>query len=188
MTDIYLSANELTGEIPDISGLTALGVFRVSGNQLSGTPPDAPVNLADGGSWLCPNLLHETQDLDWDAATGQTPWSIGCTPGWLVSTSAGSGGSIAPQRGVVDGQTTDIVITPDAGFEIDAIAGGASSCGGARNGTTFTIAAITDDCSVEVTFKQTAEAVAPIPTLGQCALLLLGMVLAGLGAGRLRRH
>ncbi len=181
------SNNQFTGSIPDLTALTLLEVFKVENNQLTGNPPAAPATLWDGWSYLCPNFLHTpaptpADDAAWNGATGEMPWSAQCTPGYLVSTEAGAGGSIDPSRAVVTGQTTTITVTPDATHLIDTVT---STCGGALNGSTWTTAAINTDCLVSATFKAKAgAAVTSVPTLGEWALMLL----AGLGLRRLPRQ
>ncbi|MCK8604331.1 LamG domain-containing protein [Desulfoferrobacter suflitae] len=69
---------------------------------------------------------------------------------YLVSTSAGPGGSISPSFQTVDeGATASFTITPDAGYTID----GASGCGGSLSGTTYTTGPVTADCEVTVSFS-----------------------------------
>jgi hypothetical protein len=74
--------NRLTGSVPSLAGLNALIRFRIENNQLSGAipAPPSPTNaLLPGESELCPNQLTVSVDAAWDAATGSTPWSTGCT-------------------------------------------------------------------------------------------------------------
>lgn len=66
-----------------------------------------------------------------------------------VSTSAGANGSISPaSRSVAYGNTTTFTLTPDQGYQI----AGASGCGGALNGATYTTGAITSACTVTASF------------------------------------
>lgn len=68
-----------------------------------------------------------------------------------VSTSAGANGSISPTaRSVAYGSTTTFTLTPDQGYQI----AGASGCGGALNGSTFTTGSITGACTVSATFVE----------------------------------
>lgn len=192
LESFWVSGNQLTGAIPSLTGLTALKHFFAYGNQLTGTPPGVPIDvtLNAAGSWLCPNFLHTPSptDLAWNAAVGGT-WSDGCTPGYLVSTSAGAGGSVDPSRAVVAGATTAVAVTPDATHQIDAVT---STCGGALSGDSWTTDPINADCTVTASFKAKAiapAAVTPVPTLGEWALMALAGLLAGLGLRRLpRRH
>jgi Leucine-rich repeat (LRR) protein len=83
-----VSANQLSGAIPSLAGVAALRSFRVHGNQLTGAVPavPTPINLLNaGGSRLCPNPLTPSVDSAWDAATGSTPWSVGCGTPFSVS-------------------------------------------------------------------------------------------------------
>jgi Leucine rich repeat N-terminal domain len=86
-----VSTNQLNGAIPSLAAVSALRSFRVHDNQLTGAVPavPTPTNLLNaGGSRLCPNPLTPSVDSAWDAATGSTPWSVGCgTPFTLSQTS-----------------------------------------------------------------------------------------------------
>jgi len=184
-----VSANQLTGPIPPLTGLNALETFYVYTNQLTGTPPAAPTGLVAGQSLLCPNLLHTPADAGsdaaWNTAVGGT-WSTDCTPGYVVTPSAGSGGSASPLQGVVADQTATLTFTPDAGYVVNTVV---STCGGTQNGNSFTTGPVTADCTVRATFKAAPPAASPtaVPTLGEWALALLGLLAAALGLRRLRR-
>lgn len=91
-----VESNQLDGNAPDLASLSALRVFRVGNNQLTGTvpnPPDLGV-LTTAGSSLCPNSLvpastpESAVDLIWDSATGNTPWSVGCSGAPVVIAAA----------------------------------------------------------------------------------------------------
>jgi hypothetical protein len=72
-----------------------------------------------------------------------------------VTPSAGPKGSIAPStpQTVNDGSTAVFTLTPDAHYGIADVTG----CGGSLNGSTYTTAPVTADCTVSATF-------APLPT------------------------
>ena len=178
------SNNQLSGTIPNLDGLPALLFFLVDHNQLSGTPPPTPASLLDTGSMLCPNLLHAPSPSDtlWNNATAGATWFADCTRGYLVTASATAGGSISPSQGVADGGTATFAITPQAGQEVDSVI---SACGGTRTGNSFTTDPVRADCSLTVSFRAAAV---PVPTLGQWALMVLGLLLAGLGARRVRQR
>lgn len=189
----WVMNNQLVGPIPGLAGLTALNDFRVSTNRLTGTPPTAPASLNAGGSSLCPNLLHAPSPTDaaWSTATGETDWSRWCTPGYLVTPSAGAGGSIAPTQAsaLLPGDTVAFTVTAEAGYLLDSVTG---SCGGTLVADTFTTDPVSADCTVVASFR--AEPVVPptastkpVPAWGVWGLLLTGLLAAGLGAGRLRR-
>ena len=77
-----VSYNRLTGPMPSLAGLNALQAIQVSNNQLSGPVPVAPASLVPNASSLCWNRFTlstgSANDLAWDAATGDTPWSRLC--------------------------------------------------------------------------------------------------------------
>ncbi|WP_406623245.1 IPTL-CTERM sorting domain-containing protein [Acidovorax sp. SDU_ACID1] len=159
-----VSHNELVGPIPSLDGLTALQAFGVQSNRLSGPPPVPPASLAAGGSSLCPNLLHPSSpdDAAWDTATGATPWAFTCTRGYLVSTSAGTGGSISPPQGVQAGQTATLTLTPDSNYEISSVT--TSGCTGGTldaNAGTYTTGAVNADCYVSAWFRAAAGTIVP---------------------------
>ena len=69
---------------------------------------------------------------------------------YTVSASAGSGGSINPTSVTVNhGSTTDLTVTPDAGYSIATVEG----CDGTLAGNTYTTGSITDDCTVTASFS-----------------------------------
>lgn len=119
-----VSANQLTGAIPSLAGVSALRGFRVHDNALTGAAPavPSPVNLLSaGGSRLCPNALTPSVSAAWDAATGSTPWSVGCGAPFTVSQTS------SLDFGVVS------VATPGAGQDVvltntSANAGSIVSC------------------------------------------------------------
>lgn len=107
---------------------------------------------------------------------------------YTITPSAGPNGAIAPAapQSVVEGTAQAFTITPTNGYAIDAVSG----CNGTLSGSTFTTAAAVADCTVSATFKAAAAAVqgvAAIPTLGEWGLLLLGLLVAGAAALRIRR-
>lgn len=196
MEYFWVLDNQLTGPIPaSVSSLPVLTDFRVSTNRLTGTPPAAPASLNPNGSSLCPNLLHVSSDssinTNWSAATGEPDWSRYCTPGYLVTPSAGAGGSIAPAEpdGVMPNETRAFTVAADTGYLLDGVAG---TCGGTLAGGTFTTDAVTADCTVVATFRPVSTPVAatptPVPTLGVLGMLFTGLLAAGLGAVRASRR
>ena len=93
------------------------------------------------------------------------------------------------------GNTATIAITPATGFVIDQTTG----CGGSLEGTTFTTAAFSVNCTVDITFKAapvvvppvtpvTPATTNPVPTLGEWGIALLSLLTLGFGALRMRRR
>ncbi len=70
----------------------------------------------------------------------------------LTPSVVGNGGSISPSavQNIQSGQTATFTLTPDAGYEIDAVTG---SCGGTLTGQIFTTNPITTDCTVIASFR-----------------------------------
>lgn len=91
-----VSDNQITGSIPSLADLSSLRSFYVANNQLSGpapVPPPQPLPYDEGyAATLCPNLLgpastpESAADVYWDNATGNTPWTQGCTPAPVATT------------------------------------------------------------------------------------------------------
>ncbi len=108
-----------------------------------------------------------------------------------VTASVGTpSGTIAPpSQTVVHGATATFTLTPDSGFEIDGVGGTCPA--GTLAGNVYTTGPITADCEVIAHFRPEAgpgPSVLEIPTLGPAGGALLGLLLAGLGLGTLRRR
>ena len=89
-----------------------------------------------------------TQDCTVTASFAELPATT-----YTVTPSAGAGGSISPSspQTVEEGATTSFTVTPNSGYQIDAVGG---TCGGTLSGSTYTTAAVTQDCSVKVDFTE----------------------------------
>lgn len=69
---------------------------------------------------------------------------------FMVSATAGSGGSISPQsRSVAAGQTASFTVSAQSNYQIDSVTG----CGGTLTGSTYTTAAIHGACSITASFR-----------------------------------
>lgn len=79
---------------------------------------------------------------------------------YTVTATAGMGGSITPTSGTVNhGSTVSFTVRPASGYTIDSVSG----CSGSLSGNTFTTAAITGNCSVSASFRE-SETTPPPPT------------------------
>ena len=58
--------------------------------------------------------------------------------------------STSPQT-VEEGATTSFTLTPNSGYQIDAVGG---TCGGTLSGSTYTTPAVTQDCTVSAEFSE----------------------------------
>jgi hypothetical protein len=77
---------------------------------------------------------------------------------FIVSTSAGAGGSVSPTSRTVNyGSTTTFTITPDSSHLINSVSG----CGGSLSGFTYTTGAITGACTVSASFKAMTGTLTP---------------------------
>ncbi len=67
-----------------------------------------------------------------------------------ITATAGEGGNISPSGPVdiIENEQAEFIVTPDSGFEIEAVTG----CGGTLSGNVYTTAPITGACAVEATF------------------------------------
>ena len=104
-----------------------------------------------------------------------------------VGTPAGT--IVPPSQTVAHGATATFTLTPDSGFEIDGMDGTCPA--GSLVGNLYTTEAITADCTVIANFRPEAgpgPSVLEIPTLGPAGGALLGLLLAGLGLGTIRRR
>lgn len=83
-------------------------------------------------------------------SSGWSNWSDGILiNNYLVSTSAGAGGSISPTSAAVGYlATTSFIITPNSNYGINSVTG----CNGSLSGSTYTTGAITSACTVTATF------------------------------------
>jgi hypothetical protein len=85
---------------------------------------------------------------------------------YLVSTSAGTGGSISPTSQTVNyNGTTTFTVTPNSGYSIGTVSG----CGGSGS-YTYTTGAITSACTVTATFLQMAGSL----TASDCSISSAG--------------
>ncbi len=111
---------------------TAMGVY--------GWRETRTVNNTDGTRTFFCREAAETEFVSCD------------TQRYEVTTVAGPGGSVTPQKlNVISGTAAEFTITPNTGYEIDSVTG----CGGSLNGTTYTTGAITGACQATVEFKYT---------------------------------
>ena len=81
-----------------------------------------------------------------------TTWngSICVVDSYLISTSAGTGGSISPTSATVNyGVTKAFTITASSGYAINSVSG----CPGTLSGSTYTAGPITGACTLAATFK-----------------------------------
>jgi hypothetical protein len=79
---------------------------------------------------------------------------------YIVSLNAAVGGSfnITGQQEVNAGSVLSATVTPDTGYSIDSVTG----CGGTLTDSTFTTAAIIEDCTVEASFSINSYSVTPM--------------------------
>lgn len=76
---------------------------------------------------------------------------------FIVTPSAGSGGSISPSAAqtITEGGAVQFTLIPESGYYLTSVGG---SCGGSISGNSYTTYAVTADCSVSATFEQTIPA------------------------------
>lgn len=71
------------------------------------------------------------------------------TKKWTVTANASAGGHITPTSSIVpSGQTISLSLTPENGYQIGTVSG----CSGTLNGSIYTTAAITENCTVTASF------------------------------------
>ncbi len=102
-----VSSNQLTGDIPDLSALVQLLQFNVAVNQLTGSIPALPSPMQPSLlAAVCPNQLIPSSSSAWDAVTGNTPWSQGCTSPLIPQTL-----TFGPTRPLIVGQSINVFAT-----------------------------------------------------------------------------
>ena len=85
-----------------------------------------------------------------DAVTADCSVTAQFDPIYTVTVNAGVNGSASPTTAeALAGEQPEISITPDAGYDIETVGG---TCGGTLNGTLYTVAAVSSDCTVDITF------------------------------------
>jgi uncharacterized repeat protein (TIGR01451 family) len=139
-----------------------------SANVAHGTPTAFTVN---------PNLGHSIASVTGcgGTLTGPTTYTTGQVTGscavaatfsansYLVSTNAGTGGSIGPASDTVSfGATPSFTVTPSAGYDIANVSG----CGGALAGNTYTTAPIAAACTINATFSVSNHAISTLAGVG----------------------
>lgn len=81
--------------------------------------------------------------------TGGTAPTVPIITNYTVAVTAGSGGSsTTTSLTVAQGATTNVTFTPTTGYRLSNVSG----CNGTLNGTTYTTAAVTANCTVNATF------------------------------------
>jgi hypothetical protein len=181
-------SNQLTGAIPPLAGLTALQVFRVENNQLTDSIPPVPSptnSLTAGGSALCPNQLTVSVDVAWDAATGSTPWSTGCTAalvgqalnfGAPPTLAAGGAGTVVATPTPLPGSANSIVyssLTPLV-CSVNANSGLVTVLPAALAGDVCTIAADKAGDATHNSAPQAIQSIAVTAVAANCRLNING--------------
>jgi len=81
LAHLWVNDDQLSGTVPDLSNLQSLISFLIEGNQFTGVLPDPPPGLNTAGSAVvCPNGFQHIDNAAWDIAVGVTPWWSGCAP------------------------------------------------------------------------------------------------------------
>ena len=71
---------------------------------------------------------------------------------YTVTATAGTGGQVSPAtQQVAGGNSASVTITPNSGYSIASVSG----CGGSLSGSTYYIAAVTSNCTVNASFSAT---------------------------------
>jgi ELWxxDGT repeat protein len=160
--DIYAGANSssphhlanVNGTLYFMASDAAAGyeLWRSDGTA-AGTVMVKDIYAGAGGSYP-DNLTNVNGTLYFAAdngANGNELWAYR----WqhTVTPSAGAGGTISPNTAqtVNHGATTSFTVTPDEGYSIVSVSG----CSGTLDGSTYTTAAITADCAVTASFRET---------------------------------
>jgi hypothetical protein len=113
------------------------------------------IDAVSGCNGLLSGTMYRTGPITADCSVTASFAAIG----HVVTPDAGPNGSIDPStpQTVADGATTSFMLAPDAHYRIDA----ASGCGGTLQGTLYTTAAVTADCTVTAAFAPITHVVTP---------------------------
>ncbi|MCH8498985.1 MAG: DUF1566 domain-containing protein [Marinobacter sp.] len=91
-------------------------------------------------------------------------------PTFIVSAKTGQGGTVSPsQKTLEEGGTASFTITLEPGFGIYEISG----CDGELSDNTFTVAAITEACDIDIAFEVTLPAPQGLTAMADDATLVL---------------
>jgi len=148
-----------SGAVPVVSGTTqAFTLTPNSGYSISGVTGSCGGALS--GSTYTTNAI--TANCTVTAAFSSTPPSP--TPTYIITASAGTGGSISPSGylSVASGQTQTFTLTPNSGYSIAGVSG---SCGGTLSGNTYTTKAVTANCTVGASFAKGSTNTTPTYTV-----------------------
>ncbi len=134
-----------------VSGALPAGLSFSSDGAISGT-------TAAAGTF---NFTVRAADSIGNTAEDALSVTINLAPPLTITTSAGVNGAISPAgpQTVGYGQSASFTIMPDTGHHIASLTG----CGGTLDGSTFTTAAITADCTVTASFEINRYTVTPAP-------------------------
>ena len=200
LDDVSLNSSDGPVACTNLANVSWLSFAPASGTTAAGSSTAVTVSFDSAGlpaGTYTANLCITSNDPNPGPGNGTdlvvVPVSLTVTgPGMhTVTSSVGTpSGTIAPpSQTVVHGATTTFTLTPDAGYEIDFVGGTCPT--GTLAGNVYTTGAITADCQVVANFRPEAgpgPSVLEIPTLGPAGGALLGLLLAGLGLGTLRRR
>ncbi|MDR2710861.1 MAG: IPTL-CTERM sorting domain-containing protein [Burkholderiales bacterium] len=106
---------------------------------------------------------------------------------YLVTATAGPGGSIAPAGnvGYAPGSAPTVTIAPASGYAIASVTDNGADVTSLLAGNAYIVANIADNHTIEATFALTASPVAtPVPALNETMLALLALMLAGMAGLR----
>lgn len=110
------------------------------------------INAVTGCSGTLSGSIYTTAPITADCSISAT-FTDNSTPppsSFIVSATAGAGGSINPATSIVNsGSATTFTVSPNTGFSIDSVNG----CDGSLSGNTYTTGVITADCSVAASFS-----------------------------------
>ena len=202
LDDVSLSSTDGPVACTNLANVPWLSVSPASGTTAPAASTTVTVSFDSAGlpaGTYTANLCIDSNDPDPGQGNGM---AMVVVPVELVVADTGPGmhtvtaivgtpaGTIAPpSQTVADGATATFTLTPDTGYEIDNVGGDCPA--GTLAGNVYTTGAITADCEVIANFRPEAgpgPSVLEIPTLGPAGGALLGLLLAGLGLGTLRRR
>ena len=147
-----VSLTELNNNTPADAD-DVMGNFNALNEALP--PSDCTTNQIikwDGSAWVCAaDPLTNLSGCSVGDVLSYDGSAVAC--GFVVSPSAGEGGSISPDTTVFVAarDTTTFTLSPDFAYEIASIDG---TCGGSLSDKTYTTNSITAACTVEASFQR----------------------------------
>jgi len=155
-----MSGYTVTASAGTGGGISPSGAVSVnSGSSQAFTlTPNSGYSISSVGGTCGGTLNGNTYTTNAITANCTVTAAFASQPTYIVTASAGTGGSISPSGylTVNSGAAQTFTVTPNSGYSISSMGG---TCGGTLSGNTYTTKAITAGCTVTAAFAQTTYTV-----------------------------